>query len=111
MQLSSNKSLVIKNILVAEKAYTAADFEQNIAWWTLETNAMMVKVNASLPSTEHDKDQEVIGSICTIYIKNHRRICSRCINYHCIVIIYNDKIHIEININLYMYFILLICYF
>ena len=88
MQLSSNKSLVIKNILVAEKAYTAADFEQNIAWLTLETNAMMVKVNASLPSTEHDKYQDVIGSVCNIYIENHRWICSRRCNYHSLALIY-----------------------
>ena len=56
-QLSSHKSLVIKNILAAETAYTAADFEQNIAWWTQETNATMAKVNASLSSAGHDKDQ------------------------------------------------------
>ena len=56
-QLSSHKSLVIKNILAAEKAYTADDFEQNIAWWTQETNATMAKVNASLSSAGHDKDQ------------------------------------------------------
>ena len=56
-QLSSHKSLVIKNILAAEKAYAAADFEQNIAWWTQETNATMAKVNASLSSAGHDKDQ------------------------------------------------------
>ena len=56
-QLSSHKSLVIKNILAAEKAYTADDFEQNIAWWTQETIATMAKVNASLSSAGHDKDQ------------------------------------------------------
>ena len=56
-QLSSHKSLVIKNILAAETAYTAADFEQNIAWWTQETSATMAKVNASLSSAGHDKDQ------------------------------------------------------
>ena len=56
-QLSSHKSLVVKNILAAEKAYTAADFEQNIAWWTQETAATMAKVNASLSSAGHDKDQ------------------------------------------------------
>ena len=56
-QLSSHKSLVVKNILAAEKAYTAADFEQNIAWWTQETAASMAKVNASLSSAGHDKDQ------------------------------------------------------
>ena len=56
-QLSSHKSLVIKNILAAETAYTAADFEQNIAWWTQETAATMAKVNASLSSAGHDKDQ------------------------------------------------------
>ena len=56
-QLSSHKSLVIKNILAAETAYTAADFEQNIAWWTQETTATMAKVNASLSSAGHDKDQ------------------------------------------------------
>ena len=55
-QLSSHKSLVIKNILAAETAYTAADFEQNIAWWTQETAATMAKVNASLSSAGHDKD-------------------------------------------------------
>lgn len=56
-QLSSHKSLVIKNILVAEKAYTADDFEQNIAWWTQETLTTMSKVDASLSSAGHDKDQ------------------------------------------------------
>ena len=56
-QLSSHKSLVIKNILAAETAYTADDFEQNIAWWTQETAATMAKVNASLSSAGHDKDQ------------------------------------------------------
>ena len=56
-QLSSHKSLVVKNILAAETAYTAADFEQNIAWWTTETAATMAKVNASLSSAGHDKDQ------------------------------------------------------
>lgn len=56
-QLSSHKSLVVKNILAAETAHTAADFEQNIAWWTQETNATMAKVNASLSSAGHDKDQ------------------------------------------------------
>ena len=56
-QLSSHKSLVIKNILAAETAYTADDFEQNIAWWTQETSATMAKVNASLSSAGHDKDQ------------------------------------------------------
>ena len=56
-QLSSHKSLVIKNILAAETAYTADDFEQNIAWWTQETTATMAKVNASLSSAGHDKDQ------------------------------------------------------
>lgn len=56
-QLSSHKSLVVKNILAAETAYTAADFEQNIAWWTQETSATMAKVNASLSSAGHDKDQ------------------------------------------------------
>lgn len=56
-QLSSHKSLVIKNILAAETAYTAADFEQNIVWWTQETSATMAKVNASLSSAGHDKDQ------------------------------------------------------
>ena len=56
-QLSSHKSLVIKNILAAETAYTATDFEQNIAWWTQETAATMAKVNASLSSAGHDKDQ------------------------------------------------------
>ena len=56
-QLSSHKSLVVKNILAAETAYTAADFEQNIAWWTQETAATMAKVNASLSSAGHDKDQ------------------------------------------------------
>ncbi len=56
-QLSSHKSLVIKNILAAETAYTADDFEQNIAWWTQETVATMAKVNASLSSAGHDKDQ------------------------------------------------------
>lgn len=56
-QLSSHKSLVIKNILAAEKAYTADSFEQNIAWWTQETAATMTKVNAELASTGHDKDQ------------------------------------------------------
>lgn len=56
-QLSSHKSLVIKNILAAEKAYTADSFEQNIAWWTQETTATMAKVNASLSSAGHDKDQ------------------------------------------------------
>ena len=56
-QLSSHKSLVVKNILAAETAYTAADFEQNIAWWTQETATTMAKVNASLSSAGHDKDQ------------------------------------------------------
>ena len=56
-QLSSHKSLVVKNILAAEKAYTADDFEQNIAWWTQETAATMAKVNAELASAGHDKDQ------------------------------------------------------
>ena len=56
-QLSSHKSLVVKNILAAETAYTADDFEQNIAWWTQETAATMAKVNASLSSAGHDKDQ------------------------------------------------------
>ena len=56
-QLSSHKSLVVKNILAAETAYTAADFEQNIAWWTQETAATMAKVNVSLSSAGHDKDQ------------------------------------------------------
>lgn len=56
-QLSSHKSLVIKNILAAERAYTADDFEQNIAWWTQETAATMAKVNAELASAGHDKDQ------------------------------------------------------
>lgn len=56
-QLSSHKSLVIKNILAAEKAYTADDFEQNIAWWTQETSATMAKVNAELASAGHDQDQ------------------------------------------------------
>ena len=56
-QLSSHKSLVVKSILAAETAYTAADFEQNIAWWTQETSATMAKVNASLSSAGHDKDQ------------------------------------------------------
>ena len=56
-QLSSHKSLVIKNILADEKAHTADDFEQNIAWWTQETLATMNKVNASLASAGHDKDQ------------------------------------------------------
>ena len=56
-QLSSHKSLVVKNILASETAYTAADFEQNIAWWTQETAATMAKVNASLSSAGHDKDQ------------------------------------------------------
>lgn len=56
-QLSSHKSLVIKNILAAEKAYTADSFEQNIAWWTQETAATMAKVNAELASAGHDKDQ------------------------------------------------------
>ena len=56
-QLSSHKSLVIKNILAAETAYTGDDFEQNIAWWTTETAATMAKVNASLSSAGHDKDQ------------------------------------------------------
>ena len=56
-QLSSHKSLVVKNILAAETAYTAADFEQNIAWWTQETLATMNKVNVSLSSAGHDKDQ------------------------------------------------------
>ena len=56
-QLSSHKSLVIKNILAAETAYTGDDFEQNIAWWTQETAATMAKVNASLSSAGHDKDQ------------------------------------------------------
>lgn len=56
-QLSSHKSLVIKNILAAETAYTATDFEQNIAWWTQETATTMAKVNASLSSAGHDKDQ------------------------------------------------------
>ena len=56
-QLSSHKSLVVKNILAAETAYTAADFEQNIAWWTQETAATMAKINASLSSAGHDKDQ------------------------------------------------------
>lgn len=56
-QLSSHKSLVVKNILAAEKAYTADSFEQNIAWWTQETAATMAKVNASLSSAGHDKDQ------------------------------------------------------
>lgn len=56
-QLSSHKSLVVKNILAAERAYTADDFEQNIAWWTQETAATMAKVNASLSSAGHDKDQ------------------------------------------------------
>lgn len=56
-QLSSHKSLVVKSILAAETAYTAADFEQNIAWWTQETAATMAKVNASLSSAGHDKDQ------------------------------------------------------
>lgn len=56
-QLSSHKSLVIKNILAAETAYTAADFDQNIAWWTQETTATMAKVNASLSSAGHDNDQ------------------------------------------------------
>src|SRR5574344_3151423 len=56
-QLSSHKSLVIKNILAAEKAYTADSFEQNIAWWTQETATTMAKVNAELASAGHDKDQ------------------------------------------------------
>ena len=56
-QLSSHKSLVVKNILAAEKAYTADDFEQNIAWWTQETAGTMAKINASLSSAGHDKDQ------------------------------------------------------
>lgn len=56
-QLSSHKSLVIKNILAAEKAYTADSFEQNIAWWTQETAATMAKVNAELASAGHDQDQ------------------------------------------------------
>ena len=56
-QLSSHKSLVVKNILAAETAYTAADFEQNITWWITETAATMAKVNASLSSAGHDKDQ------------------------------------------------------
>ena len=56
-QLSSHKSLVIKNILADEKAHTADDFEQNIAWWTQETLATMGKVNAELASAGHDKDQ------------------------------------------------------
>lgn len=56
-QLSSHKSLVIKNILAAEKAYTADSFEQNIAWWTQETSATMAKVNAELASAGHDQDQ------------------------------------------------------
>ena len=56
-QLSSHKSLVVKNILASETAYTAADFEQNIAWWTTETATTMAKVNASLSSAGHDKDQ------------------------------------------------------
>ena len=56
-QLSSHKSLVVKNILAAEKAYTADSFEQNIAWWTQETAATMAKVNAELASAGHDKDQ------------------------------------------------------
>ena len=56
-QLSSHKSLVVKNILAAETAYTANDFEQNIAWWTQETATTMAKVNASLSSAGHDKDQ------------------------------------------------------
>lgn len=56
-QLSSHKSLVIKNILADEEAHTADDFEQNIAWWTQETLTTMNKVNASLASAGHDKDQ------------------------------------------------------
>lgn len=56
-QLSSHKSLVIKNILAAEKAYTANDFDRNIAWWTQETLSTMNKVDASLSSVGHDKDQ------------------------------------------------------
>lgn len=56
-QLSSHKSLVVKNILAAEKAYTADSFEQNIAWWTQETAATMAKVNAELASAGHDQDQ------------------------------------------------------
>ena len=56
-QLSSHKSLVIKNILASENAYTAEDFEQNIAWWTQETLTTMNKINASLASAGHDKDQ------------------------------------------------------
>lgn len=56
-QLSSHKSLVIKNILAAEKAYNADDFEQNVAWWTQETLSTMSKVDASLSSVGHDKDQ------------------------------------------------------
>ena len=50
-QLSSHKSLVVKNILAAEKAYTADAFEQNIAWWTQETTTTMAKVNAIVPLT------------------------------------------------------------
>lgn len=56
-QLSSHKSLVIKNILAAEKAYTADEFDQNVAWWTQETLSTMNKVNAGLSSAGHDKDQ------------------------------------------------------
>ena len=40
------------------------EVEQNIAWWTQETNATMAKVNASLSSAGHDKDQEIGRASC-----------------------------------------------
>lgn len=47
-QLSSSKSLRIKNIYVDEISHTSIDLEENQAWWATQTQATMAKLDAVL---------------------------------------------------------------
>ena len=56
-QLSSTKSLRIKNIYVDETEHTTSDFDQLPSWWASQTSSAMAKVDAELSAASVISDQ------------------------------------------------------
>jgi len=56
-QLSSTKSLRVKNIYVDEIEHAASDFNQLPSWWASQTSSTMTKVDAELSAASVISDQ------------------------------------------------------
>lgn len=64
-QLSSTKSLRIKNIYVDSIEHTASDFNQQPSWWASQTSSTMAKIDAELSAASVISDQaRLIVQLC-----------------------------------------------